>query len=114
MLTKATRKAIGHPFPHPIVKVVRPRPTPSFMRYCFRRYNSLLRSFPVYSDHKKGVKYLIRLINAAADTTFVFSIDNHKFWVISTDFVAIEPYLTDHVVVGIGKPEDALARLFVG
>lgn len=44
----------------------------------------------------------MRLINGAADTTFVFSIDNHKFKVISTDFVAIEPYETDHIVVGIG------------
>ncbi|KAJ9638488.1 hypothetical protein H2204_004258 [Knufia peltigerae] len=52
---------------------------------------------------QKGVRYLMRLINGAADTTFVFSIDNHKFWVISTDFVAIEPYYTDHVVVGIGQ-----------
>ncbi|OAG43152.1 hypothetical protein AYO21_02438 [Fonsecaea monophora] len=52
---------------------------------------------------QKGVKYLMRLINGAADTTFVFSIDDHKFWVISTDFVAIEPYYTDHVVVGIGQ-----------
>ncbi|KIW94119.1 uncharacterized protein Z519_05435 [Cladophialophora bantiana CBS 173.52] len=52
---------------------------------------------------KQGVKYLMRLINGAADTTFVFSIDDHKFWVISTDFVAIEPYYTDHVVVGIGQ-----------
>ncbi|OAL29975.1 hypothetical protein AYO22_01881 [Fonsecaea multimorphosa] len=52
---------------------------------------------------QKGVKYLMRLINGAADTTFVFSIDDHKFWVVSTDFVAIEPYYTDHVVVGIGQ-----------
>ena len=52
---------------------------------------------------QKGVKYLMRLINAAADTTFVFSIDNHKFWVVSTDFVTIEPYYTDHVVIGIGE-----------
>lgn len=52
---------------------------------------------------QKGVKYLLRLINGAAETTFVFSIDNHKFWVVSADFVAIEPYETDHVVVGIGQ-----------
>ena len=52
---------------------------------------------------QKGVRYLMRLINGADDTTFVFSIDNHQFWVISTDFVSVEPYLTDHVVVGIGQ-----------
>lgn len=52
----------------------------------------------------------MRLINGAADTTFVFSIDNHKFWVISTDFVAIEPYYTDHVVVGIGEQWEQVGK----
>lgn len=44
----------------------------------------------------------MRIINGAADTTFVFSIDNHSFWVISTDFVSITPYYTNKIVVGIG------------
>ncbi|PPJ50257.1 hypothetical protein CBER1_04898 [Cercospora berteroae] len=51
----------------------------------------------------QGVRYLMRIINGAADTTFVFSVDNHSFWVISTDFVSITPYYTNKIVVGIGQ-----------
>lgn len=51
----------------------------------------------------QGKKYLFRLINTSVDTTFVFSIDNHNLTVITTDFVPIRPYITDHVVIAIGK-----------
>lgn len=34
---------------------------------------------------------------------FVFSIDNHNLTVISTDFVAIHPYTTTSVRIGIGQ-----------
>ncbi|KAK7409407.1 hypothetical protein QQX98_008416 [Neonectria punicea] len=51
----------------------------------------------------KGKKYILRVINTSVDTTFLFSIDNHKFEVISSDFVPIEPYTVDHVLIGIGQ-----------
>lgn len=47
-------------------------------------------------------KYLIRLVNTATATTFKFSIDRHKFKVISTDFVPIKPYETESLSIGIG------------
>lgn len=50
-----------------------------------------------------GKRYLIRLINGSAGTHFVFSIDNHVLQVISTDFVAIKPYYTTSLSIGIGK-----------
>ncbi|KAL8952388.1 MAG: hypothetical protein Q9222_001697 [Ikaeria aurantiellina] len=50
-----------------------------------------------------GKKYLLRLINHSIDTTFVFSIDNHNITVMSSDFVPIHPYVTNHVVIGIGQ-----------
>lgn len=50
-----------------------------------------------------GKKHLIRLVNSSAGTTFVFSIDNHPFQVIATDLVAIEPYTTTSLRIGIGK-----------
>ncbi len=53
---------------------------------------------------QQGGKYLMRLINTAVDTDFIFAIDNHKITVMSSDFVPIEPYVTDSVLVGIGKP----------
>ncbi|OQV10674.1 hypothetical protein CLAIMM_14640 isoform 2 [Cladophialophora immunda] len=54
-------------------------------------------------DFVKGTRYLLRLINTSVDTSFVFSIDNHKIQVIGSDLVPIVPYITDHVVVGIGQ-----------
>ena len=51
---------------------------------------------------KKGRRYLLRLINTSIETAFVFAIDNHKIQVVGADFVPIMPYMTDHVVVGIG------------
>jgi FtsP/CotA-like multicopper oxidase with cupredoxin domain len=52
---------------------------------------------------EKGKKYLMRLINTSVDTTFIFAIDHHNITVMSSDFVPIKPYVTDHVVVGIGR-----------
>ncbi|KAJ4329018.1 hypothetical protein N0V84_000590 [Fusarium piperis] len=51
----------------------------------------------------KGKKYILRVINTSVDTTFIFSIDNHKFEVMSSDFVPIEPYNVTHVLIGIGQ-----------
>ncbi|KAI4287115.1 MAG: hypothetical protein L6R35_003630 [Caloplaca aegaea] len=51
----------------------------------------------------RGKKYLLRLINTSVDTTFVFAIDHHNITVISSDFVPIQPYTTDHVAIGIGQ-----------
>ncbi|EWZ94633.1 hypothetical protein FOWG_04859 [Fusarium oxysporum f. sp. lycopersici MN25] len=51
----------------------------------------------------KGKKYLLRIINTSVDTTFLFSIDNHHFEVMSSDFVPIHPYTVDHILVGIGQ-----------
>lgn len=48
-------------------------------------------------------RYLLRLINASFDTTFIFSIDNHNMTVITTDFVPIKPYNTTSVLIGIGQ-----------
>ncbi|RBR15613.1 uncharacterized protein FIESC28_07254 [Fusarium coffeatum] len=51
----------------------------------------------------KGKKYILRVINTSVDTTWIFSIDNHNFTVMSTDFVPIHPYEVDHIVLGIGQ-----------
>lgn len=50
----------------------------------------------------QGARYLLRLINTSVDTTFIFSIDSHNLTVMSSDFVPIHSYTTDHVVIGIG------------
>lgn len=50
-----------------------------------------------------GKKHVLRLINGAAGTAFVFSIDNHNLTVIESDFVPIEPYTTTSLNIGIGE-----------
>jgi FtsP/CotA-like multicopper oxidase with cupredoxin domain len=50
-----------------------------------------------------GTKYLIRLVNAAIDTHFKFSIDGHTLTVIGADFVPITPYTTEVLSIGIGQ-----------
>lgn len=50
-----------------------------------------------------GDSYRIRLVNAAIDTTWKFSIDNHTLQVIAADLTPIEPYYTDIVTINIGK-----------
>ncbi|KAK2732340.1 hypothetical protein FQN57_002941 [Myotisia sp. PD_48] len=52
---------------------------------------------------QKSKKYLLRLINASTDATWVFSIDDHKFTVVGSDFVAVQPYERDQLAIGIGQ-----------
>ncbi|KAH8882067.1 putative extracellular dihydrogeodin oxidase/laccase [Thozetella sp. PMI_491] len=55
-----------------------------------------------------GTRYRIRLVNAAADTHFKFSIDNHSLQVIAADFVPIVPYSTDNVALSMGQRYDII------
>lgn len=52
---------------------------------------------------ESGTRYLLRLVNVAADTHFKFTIDNHTMEVISADFVPIVPYTTDVLNIAIGQ-----------
>ena len=62
----------------------------------------------------KGKSYLLRLINTSLDTAFVFTIDGHNLTVIGSDFVAIEPYNTTNVLIGIGwSPQTRHQRVHV-
>ncbi|KAJ5698558.1 hypothetical protein N7462_000563 [Penicillium macrosclerotiorum] len=51
----------------------------------------------------KGTKYKIGLINTATLLTYTFWIDGHNFTVIETDFVPVEPYVTNVLNVGMGQ-----------
>lgn len=52
---------------------------------------------------ESGTKYLLRLVNTAADTHFKFTIDDHTMEVISADFVPIQPYATDVLNIAMGQ-----------
>ena len=59
---------------------------------------------PLFSKvFEKGKRYLLRLINSSAESDFIFSIDNHELEVISNDLVAIKPFKTDSIHIGIGQ-----------
>ncbi|RDW85906.1 multicopper oxidase-1 [Coleophoma crateriformis] len=60
------------------------------------------------TDFVAGTRYRIRLVNAAADTHFKFTIDNHTMEVIATDFVPIVPYSTDIVSISMGQRYDII------
>lgn len=50
-----------------------------------------------------GKSYRLRLGNAACDTHFKFSIDQHNLTVIATDLVPIQPYTTTAIDIAIGR-----------
>jgi len=57
---------------------------------------------------ESGSSYLLRVVNAAIDTHFSFTIDNHTLQVIASDFVPIVPYTTDVVSIGMGQRYDII------
>ncbi|KAI0882949.1 multicopper oxidase [Annulohypoxylon maeteangense] len=55
-----------------------------------------------------GKKYLIRVLNVALDSYFNFHIDGHNFTVIASDFVPIDPYETDSIMISSGQRYDII------
>ncbi|KAI1344897.1 multicopper oxidase [Xylariaceae sp. FL0016] len=78
--------------------------------------NALINGTNVYADggsrfqtgFESGKTYRLRLVNAAMDTFFKFSLDNHTMTVIAADLVPINPYETDIISLGIGQRYDVL------
>ncbi|KAK4211161.1 putative extracellular dihydrogeodin oxidase [Rhypophila decipiens] len=52
--------------------------------------------------------YRLRLVNAAVDGVFQFSIDGHKFKVIANDLVPVVPFETDSIKVQMGQRYDII------
>jgi len=55
-----------------------------------------------------GSSYRLRIVNAAIQSTFAFSIDGHSLSVIAADFVPIKPYQTDVLWINIGQRYDVI------
>lgn len=78
--------------------------------------NGLINGTNVYGDtgsrfettFEVGKRYLLRLVNAAADSHFRFSVDNHTLEVIASDFVPIVPYSTDVLSIAMGQRYDVI------
>jgi FtsP/CotA-like multicopper oxidase with cupredoxin domain len=56
----------------------------------------------------EGTTYRMRLVNAAIDTHWKFSIDNHTIGVIAMDLVPIVPYNTTTLSIGMGQRYDII------
>ena len=52
---------------------------------------------------KAGTSYRLRLINAAIDTHWKFTMDNHTMTVIAMDLVPIKPFTTEVLSIGMGE-----------
>ncbi|PHH90539.1 hypothetical protein CDD83_3344 [Cordyceps sp. RAO-2017] len=55
-----------------------------------------------------GRSHRMRLVNAAVDTHFKFTLDNHTMTVIAADFIPVEPYTTTVLDIGMGQRYDVV------
>lgn len=59
---------------------------------------------------QSGKGHRLRLINAGSDSSQQFSIDGHTMTVIENDYVAVQPYDTKIVTLGIGQRTDVIVK----
>ena len=59
---------------------------------------------------KSNQTHLLRLINPSAEALQLFSIDNHSMTVIAHDFVTVQPYQADVLILGVGQRMDVLVE----
>ncbi|KAI9727714.1 MAG: hypothetical protein M1828_005942 [Chrysothrix sp. TS-e1954] len=57
---------------------------------------------------ERGKRYRLRLINASVNTYIRVSLDDHPLTVITSDFVPIQPYTTNFLLMGIGQRYDVI------
>ena len=63
---------------------------------------------PFAVDVKKGERVRLRVINAAADTLFSVSVDDHPLTLVASDGQAVAPVKGDAVFLGMGERADVL------
>lgn len=62
------------------------------------------------TNFESGQKYLMRIIGSQIDGYMKFTIDGHGFTVIASDFVPIEPYYTNSVILSSGQRYDIIVE----
>jgi len=55
-----------------------------------------------------GKTHLLRLVNTGIDNFLHVSLDNHPFTVVASDFVPVQPYTTDSLMLAIGQRYDVI------
>ncbi len=63
---------------------------------------------PFVTRVRRGERVRLRLINAAADTHFLFSVDAHPLMLVASDGQEVKPIEMDGVVLGMGERADAI------
>jgi FtsP/CotA-like multicopper oxidase with cupredoxin domain len=63
---------------------------------------------PFAVEVRRGERLRLRLINAAADTLFAFSVDEHPLTIVATDGQPVEHATADAVLLGMGERADIL------
>lgn len=59
---------------------------------------------------QSGKSYRLRLVNTAIQSTFMFYVDQHELEVIAMDYVPIQPYTTNTVIINIGQRYDVILK----
>ncbi|KAK0373399.1 multicopper oxidase [Colletotrichum limetticola] len=59
---------------------------------------------------KSGKVHKLRLINTSVEAMQIFSIDGHKIIVTTMDFVPVEPYEVEYIILGVGMRADVLVK----
>ncbi|BFZ65330.1 hypothetical protein YB2330_006496 [Saitoella coloradoensis] len=57
---------------------------------------------------EQGKTYKMGLVGALTENAVYFSMDGHKFTIVSNDYVPVEPVEVDHVYIGIGQRYDII------
>ena len=65
-------------------------------------------SDPFGVEVKRGERLRLRVVNAAADTLFSFSVDDHPLTLVATDGQAVSPVKGEAVLLGMGERADVL------
>ncbi|EED17147.1 extracellular dihydrogeodin oxidase/laccase, putative [Talaromyces stipitatus ATCC 10500] len=106
----------GHQTPDEIFYHESRHPGPTYLE------NGLINGMNIYNigdkqvgqrftiEFQPGTSYRLRLINAALDTHFTFSIDHHTMTVIAADLVPLEPFTTNVITIGIGQRYDVIVK----
>ncbi|KAK4652378.1 hypothetical protein QC762_610630 [Podospora pseudocomata] len=55
-----------------------------------------------------GKKHLLRLVNTGSEMIFRFAVDQHRMTVVAMDFIPIQPFETDTLLIAIGQRYDVI------
>ncbi|GJC89121.1 oxydoreductase ptaK [Colletotrichum liriopes] len=61
-------------------------------------------------NFKSGKVHKLRLINTSVEAMHIFSIDGHNLTVTTMDFVPVEPYEVEYIILGVGMRADVLVK----